>query len=90
MLQNEREMRLVGWLVVSFYGISTLFGSFNAKLSHSDKTFKQFSLIKVQFVVYSQLHVKTVLFQTIQFCINTEFSSIWPIDKTLSGATTLV
>ena len=29
---------------------------------------------------------KTVLFQ---FCISTLFSSIWPIDRTLSGATTL-
>ena len=32
--------------------------------------------------------LKTVLFQTIQFSINTQFSSIWPIDRTLSGATT--
>ena len=31
---------------------------------------------------------KTVLFQAIQFTISTKFSSIWPIDKTLSGATT--
>ena len=31
---------------------------------------------------------KTVLFQTIQFNISTQFSSIWPIDRTLSGATT--
>ena len=31
---------------------------------------------------------KTVLFQTIQFSISTQFSSIWPIDRTLSGATT--
>ena len=31
---------------------------------------------------------KTVLFQTIQFSINTQFSSIWPIDRTLLGATT--
>ena len=31
---------------------------------------------------------KTVLFQTIRFSISTEFSSIWPIDKTLSCATT--
>ena len=31
------------------------------------------------------LWVKTVLFQTIQFSINTQFSSIWPIDMTLSG-----
>ena len=32
---------------------------------------------------------KTVLFQTIQFTISTKFSSIWGIDRTLSGATTL-
>ena len=32
---------------------------------------------------------KTVLFQTIQFSISTQFSSIWPIDMTLLGATTL-
>ena len=31
---------------------------------------------------------KTVLFQTIQFSISTRFSSIWPIDRNLSGATT--
>ena len=31
---------------------------------------------------------KTVLFQAIQFSISTQFSFIWPIDKTLSGATT--
>ena len=31
---------------------------------------------------------KTVLFQTIQFSLSTQFSSIWHIDKTLSGATT--
>ena len=31
---------------------------------------------------------KTVPFQIIQFNINTQFSSIRPIDKTLSGATT--
>ena len=27
----------VGWLVVLFYGVSTLLGSFNAKLSYFDK-----------------------------------------------------
>ena len=32
---------------------------------------------------------KTILFQAIQFSINTQFSSIWPIDRTPSGATTL-
>ena len=31
---------------------------------------------------------KTVLFQTILFSISTWFGSIWPIDRTLSGATT--
>ena len=36
--------------------------------------------------VYTQLNVKTVLFQTIQFSICTQFSSIWPIERT--GATT--
>ena len=30
---------------------------------------------------------KTVLFQAIQFSMITQFSSIWPIDRTLSGAT---
>ena len=32
--------------------------------------------------------MKTVLFQVIQFSISTQFSSISPIDRTLSGATT--
>ena len=31
---------------------------------------------------------KTVLFQAIQFSMSTQFISIWPIDRTLSGATT--
>ena len=31
---------------------------------------------------------KTVLFQAIQFSTSTQFSSIWPINRTLSGATT--
>ena len=45
--------------------------------------FKQFSLALVR-----SLDAKTVLFQAIQFSISTQFSSIWPIDRTLSGATT--
>ena len=32
--------------------------------------------------------MQIVLFQTIQFSISTQFSSIRPIDRTLSGATT--
>ena len=35
-----------------------------------------------------QINIKTVLFQTIHFNISTQFSSIWLIDRTLSGATT--
>ena len=31
---------------------------------------------------------KTVPFQLIQFCISTHFSPVWPIDRTLTGATT--
>ena len=38
--------------------------------------------------VYIQLNVTTVLYQTIQFSINSQFSSTWPIDRTLSGTTT--
>ena len=45
----------------------------------------QFSISLV--FVHTQLNVKTVLFQTIQFCISTQFSSIWPIDRILSAAT---
>ena len=38
--------------------------------------------------VYTELNAKTVLFQTIQFSINTLFSSIWTLDRTLSGSAT--
>ena len=40
-------------------------------------------------VLFTQLNVKTVLFQTIQFSICTQFSSIWAIARILSGATSL-
>ena len=43
--------------------------------------FKQFSLALVR-----SLNIKTAQFQVIQFIISTQFSSIWPIDGTLSGA----
>ena len=44
--------------------------------------------IKHQSFIYLKIDVKTVIFQTIQFSISTQFSSIWPIDRILSGATT--
>ena len=46
--------------------------------------FKQFSLALVR-----SLDTKTYLFQAIEFSISTEFSSIWSIDRTLSGSSTL-
>ena len=59
------------WLVVLFYSISTLFGSFIVELNHFDKSFKQLS----KAFVYTQLNIKTVLFQTIQFSISTQFKN---------------
>ena len=38
--------------------------------------------------VCTQLNIKIVLFQKIQFSKSTQLISIWAIDKTLSGATT--
>ena len=63
---------LVGWLVVLFYGISTIFRSFNAELN-----FKQFSLVSKQFYL-----------KEFRLALGSQFSSIWPIDRTLSGAIT--
>ena len=40
--------------------------------------------------LYTQLTVKTVIFQTIKSSISTQFSSIWSIHMALSGATTQV
>ena len=38
--------------------------------------------------IYIQLIIKTFLYQAIQFIRSTQISSIWPIERTLSGATT--
>ena len=67
----------IDWLVGWFYGLSTLFGSFNAKLSQIDKSLKQLILEFVHFLVYTQLYVKTLIFQTAQFSINTQFKHSW-------------
>ena len=51
--------------------------------------FKQSSLASARTLnEVRSLNVWTVLFQAIQFSISTQFSFIWPIDRTLSGATT--
>ena len=47
------------------------------------------SSIKHKSFVCTYSTCQTVLFQGIQFNISTQFSSIWPIDRTLSGATAL-
>ena len=38
-MKKKMNLQMVGWLVVLLYGVSTLFGLFNAELN-----FKQFSL----------------------------------------------
>ena len=45
--------------------------------------FTQFS---TQFKWSTQLNVKILLFQAIQFSTSTQFSSVWPRDRILSGA----
>ena len=77
--------------LVWFDGISTIVGYLmpnpflyikNISISNNSVQHKNI------FLVYTQLNVKTVLFQTIQLNISTQFRSIWPIDRTQSGATT--
>ena len=49
---------------------------------------KQFYFKIIQFSISTQVQCqKILLFQTIQFIISTQFSSIWPIDRTLSTVT---
>ena len=45
--------------------------------------------LKIQLNIYIHLNVKSVLFQTYQFSRRIQFCYIWPIDRILSGATTL-
>ena len=50
---------------------------------------KQFYFKQLDLAYVHSFNVKTVPFQIIQFSTCIQFSSIWPIDRTLSGATTL-
>ena len=61
--------------LVGFYGVLTIVGYLisNPFYAYKQFYFKQFSLAQVQFFVYTQLNVKTVLFQTIQFSTSTVF-----------------
>ena len=49
---------------------------------------KQFYFKQISWALVRCLNIETALFLIIRFSINTQFSSIWPIDRTLSGATT--
>ena len=51
--------------------------------------YKQIQLIKPLYFKQFSSAYKNCSFQSIQFSISAQFSSIWPIDRTLSGATTL-
>ena len=49
---------------------------------------KTFLFQTFQFSISTQFKCQTVLFQTIQFSTSLQFNFIWPIDRTLLGATT--
>ena len=55
-------LKMVGWLFcLTAYQI--FFGSFNTELSNFDESFKQFSLVYVYFLVYTQSNLKKVYFK---------------------------
>ena len=62
-------------------GISVLPARYD---DYDDDTVQLSKTFLLQDIQFSQ----TVLIQIIQFSISTQFSSIWPIDRTRSGATT--
>ena len=84
------------WLF-GFYGILTFVGYLMSNPFLYKKNqfyFKWFSLAWVHSLIIKTLlfqaiqFSQTFLFQTNHYSINMQFSSIWPIDITLSGATT--
>ena len=54
-------MKMIGLLVILFYGVSKLFESFNTELSHFDKSFKQLSLVHWLAFAYTKQNGKTIL-----------------------------
>ena len=76
--------------LVRFYGISNILGYLITKsiFIHINSSVSNNCLANVEFFVYTQLRVKTVRFQIIQVGRSTKFSSIWPIERILSGAST--
>ena len=85
---EDLEIRFVWFgLVLWHINYCRLFNALSIFYTYKQLYFQPFSLAQVHFLVYTQSNIKTILFQTIQSSISTEFSSFWPIDKTLSGAT---
>ena len=82
--EREREHLLVWWLV-SWFVVRHIN---NPRVIYRRIKFRTIPLsISLDFV-YKQLNGKMVVFHTIQFSISTQFSSIWPIDRTLSCVNT--
>ena len=76
---------LQGFSLVWFYGTSTIIGYLTPNPFLYIKTVL---FQTIQFSISTVSMSKTVLFQAIQFTISLQFSSIWPTDRTLSGANT--
>ena len=81
---------LVGWFVVwvLWHIIQTIQFSISIVFVYTQLNIKTVLFQTIQFGISTVLMSKTVLFQAIQFSMSTQFSSIWPIDRSLSGATT--
>ena len=74
------------FLVLLFYGVSTLFGWFNAKLNHFDESFKQFSIVLCLHTVKFQNSSSSNNLVKYNYTVYTH-NSIWSIDRVLSSVT---
>ena len=68
--------------------IQTILFSIGVLFVHTKLNVKTLLSQAIQFSVNTVSMTKTVLFQNIQFSISMHFSSIWHIDRILSGVTT--
>ena len=59
------------------------------QLNYQTVLFQTLQFTSSRVFLFTQLNVKSVPFLTIPFSLSTQFSSIWPKDRTLSGTTTL-
>ena len=84
-LQEKGLSRLVGWLVGRIYSISSIIGYL---MPNPFYTYKQFYFKQISLAYVRSFNNKTLLFQTIHLNRSTLFSSVWPVDRILLGATT--